>query len=140
MVGALFVHCVNVNSDAAVAAMIVNFPMVFIIYIILYCFFLISSIVMWFSLRASLSCDCAHLIPLFRNALFPLTWVLGNLPFFFMMIVMARSAMLTAIINNVSSRVFNISIIFVKQRMVFVVFHRCYAVLQCKDSAFLSAF
>lgn len=68
---------------------------------------------MGFSLRASLSCDWAHLIPLLRISLLPPTCVLGNLPFFFMIIVMASNATLIAIINNVNSKTLNISLNFV---------------------------
>ena len=68
---------------------------------------------MWFSLRASLSCDCTHLIPLLRMALLPPTCVFGNLPFFFIITLMASNATQIAIINNVNSKVLNISINFV---------------------------
>ena len=41
--------------------------------------------------------------------------MLGNFPFFFIIMVIANKAKLIAIINNVNSKVVNISIIFVKQ-------------------------
>ncbi len=68
---------------------------------------------MGLSLRASLSCDCTHFIPLWRIALLPPTCVLGNLPFFFMITFMASNATQIAIINSVNSKVLNISINFV---------------------------
>ena len=76
-------------------------------------YLLLSCTAMGLSLRASLSCDCTHLMPLLRICLFPPTWVFGNLPFFFIITVMESNAMLIAIINSVNSKVLNISIIFV---------------------------
>lgn len=72
---------------------------------------------MGFSLRASLSCDCAHLIPLLRMFLLPPMCILGNLPFFFIMMVIESNATLIAIINNVNNKVLNISIIFVGNKL-----------------------
>ena len=95
---------------------------------------------MLFSRRASLSCDCTHLIPLLRMALLPPTWVLGNLPFFFMMIVIDSKTTLTAIIINVNSKVLNISIIFALRRSLqgseickarFALLFHCIAVSVC---------
>lgn len=52
-----------------------------------------------------------------------------------MIIFIASNAMLIAIINNVNSRVLNISINFVVQKM-----EMSFPLLRCKDSAFSSPF
>lgn len=85
---------------------------------------------MGFSLRASLSCDCTHFIPLLRMALLPPTCVLGKRPFFFSITFMASNATQIAIINNVNSKVLNISINFVMSSPEWLFFWLC------KDSAF----
>lgn len=77
------------------------------------CYLLLSLILIGLFLRASLSCDWAHLIPLLRISLLPPMCMLGNLPFFFMIIVMASNAKLMAIINSVNNKVLNIFITFV---------------------------
>lgn len=76
-------------------------------------YLLLSCTAMGLSLRASLSCDCTHLMPLLRIALLPPTCVLGNLPFFFIITFMASNATQIAIIISVNSKVLNISINFV---------------------------
>jgi len=47
-------------------------------------------------------------MPLLRNPLFPLTWVLGKRPFFFIIIVIDNKMKLMAIIINVNIKVLNI--------------------------------
>lgn len=62
---------------------------------------------------ASRSWDCTHLIPRSRMALFPLTWVFGNRPFFFRMMPIAKKAMQIATINKLMAIVSIILLIFV---------------------------
>ena len=93
----------------------------------LFYFLFVSFTAIGLALRASLSCDWAHLIPLLRMFLFPPICMFGNLPFFFIIIVIESNATLIAIINSVNNKVLNISIIFA--RTIFQIHY--------KDSAFV---
>lgn len=76
-------------------------------------YLLLSLTLIGLFLRASLSCDWAHLMPLLRISLLPPIWMFGKRPFFFMIIVMASKAKLIAIINSANIKVLNIFTIFV---------------------------
>ena len=73
------------------------------------------------AIRDSRSCDCTQPMPFSLKALFPLTCVLGNLPFFLKSILTENSAILIATINTVIRIVFSISINFVVQIYTFVI-------------------